>query len=450
MIEVTPVMSETSAYTAVFNVKCTTAAAGNPVTQCYYAANYLRDWLLTINTGSTYFSIVAGNKAYSYFTADEIEKINSPEGYNIAIASLDGETTRIAVLGYNDEYTPNDLVGFKYIEDCPAVADCTTPYTDPKDIVSVNLYEDLVDEWTATATLRSAKDEKEFTHTSKITLAADLYDYPASLDQSVYDLYEDADYDKEKVDALWYEFKSLAQQITEERLENQNRLVGTGWLDKDSYNRLTARTPYDLFVATDYNSVDVSSLFNDFGPKWYLETSVDSKGNVSYSIPFDMYFLPPAANWSAAFYLGAMEPDNYVAFLYSEERDPDNLPAFPVTVSADRNTITIGAFEYDGVKYYPQMIGFDSSTMGTILENPVVSEIVLTRGWKDSNKKRSSVSYGASKSVPVKAEFPSYTYKQRTEIEAPVFKKVEGSIVTKEQFKVKADKFIIRKFKQNN
>ena len=59
---------------------------------------------------------MAGNKAYSYFTAEEIAKINSDEGLELAIASIDGETTRVAVLGYNDEYTPNDLVGFTPIQ----------------------------------------------------------------------------------------------------------------------------------------------------------------------------------------------------------------------------------------------------------------------------------------------------------------------------------------------
>ena len=69
---------------------------------------------------------------------------------------------------------------------------------------------------------------------------------------------------------MWYEFKQLSKEITQNRLQNQNRLVGIGWLDDDSYNRLDARTPYDLFIAKDYASVDVSSLFNDYGPKWYI------------------------------------------------------------------------------------------------------------------------------------------------------------------------------------
>ena len=445
VIVVTPVESETTPYKAAFNIKCTTAAEGNPVTECYYAANYLRDWLLSINSGSTYFGIVAGNKAYSYFTADEIEKINSEEGFNISIHSLDGETTRIAVLGYNDEYTPNDLSSFKFIEDCPAVADCTTPYTDPKPYVDDKLYLDLVGDWTATATLQNPDGTKTFEHQSKITLASDLYDYPATLSSDVYKLYEDQDYDKDKVDALWYEFKQLAKEITEERLMNQNRLVGIGWLDKDSYHRLDARTPYDLFVATDYVSVDVSSIYNDFGPKWYLETSIDENGKVVYSIPIDSNFLPPASNWSVPFYLGAMEPDKYVTFLYGEGWTP----AFPVTVSEDRNTITISPIEREGVNYYPNMIGIDNSMMQTILENPVVSDVVLTRGWEGSDNKQSSVST-PGKNVQAKMEIPTTVYKQRTSLEAAEeLEVIEGTLMTVEQFRENADRLIDRLYNQN-
>ena len=445
VIVVTPVESETTPYKAAFNIKCTTAAEGNPVTECYYAANYLRDWLLSINSGSTYFGIVAGNKAYSYFTADEIEKINSEEGFNISIHSLDGETTRIAVLGYNDEYTPNDLSSFKFIEDCPAVADCTTPYTDPKPYVDDKLYLDLAGDWTATATLQNPDGTKTFEHQSKITLASDLYDYPATLSSDVYKLYEDQDYDKDKVDALWYEFKQLAKEITEERLVNQNRLVGIGWLDKDSYHRLDARTPYDLFVATDYVSVDVSSIYNDFGPKWYLETSIDENGKVVYSIPIDSNFLPPASNWSVPFYLGAMEPDKYVTFLYGEGWTP----AFPVTVSEDRNTITISPIEREGVNYYPNMIGIDNSMMQTILENPVVSDVVLTRGWEGSDNKQSSVST-PGKNVQAKMEIPTTVYKQRTSLEAAEeLEVIEGTLMTVEQFRENADRLIDRLYNQN-
>ena len=442
-VEVKALASETGPYVAAFNIKCTTHA-DNPLTEAYYAANYIRDWRLEINSGSTYFGLVNGNNAFS---AEELSHINSDAGYTIYIPSIDGETTRLVVVGYNDEYTPNNVSGYKFIEDCPAAADCTTPYVDPKPYVDVNLYADLVGDWTATALLTDSEGKKTFEHSSKITLAADLYDYPASLTEEVYDIYEkESEYDREEVDAMWYEFKQLAEEITVERLENQNRLVGIGWLDDDSYNRLTARTPYDLFIATDYTSVDVSSLYNDYGPKWYLETSKDENGNVVYSVPLDYTCLPPASNWSVPFYLGAMQRDTWYTVLEGDGWDA----SFPVTVSEDRNTITIHPLVLsDGTEMYPNMIGIDS-TMGTLLENPVISEIVLTRGWSGDDKEQSSVR-GAAQSVKAHGDFPKGTYKRMTKLVAPEeLKKIEVEIPTKEQFKERADKLVERFVNKNN
>lgn len=433
VIEVTTVPEETNPYVAAFNIKCTTYA-DNPVTEAYYAANYLRDWKLAVNGGTTYFNLVNGNNA---FLADELELINSEEGYTIKIPTVDGETTRLVVVGYNDEYTPNDVTSYEFIEQCPAVADCTTPFIDAKPYVDEKLYRDLVDEWTATATLTSPDGTSTYEHSSRITLAADLYDYPETLSDKVYEIYAKEEFDKEEVDAMWYEFKQLSETMTVERLENQNRLVGIGWLDDDSYDRLDARTPYDLFVATDYNSVDVSSLFYDYGPKWYLETSKDDKGNVVYSIPIDSNFLPPASNWSIPFYLGAMQKDTWYTILNGEGWTP----AFPVTVSEDRNTIIINPIEWDGAKLYPNMIGIDP-TYGTILEHPVISEIVLTRGWNGSEKKQSSVRRSGG-NVKAVGDFPKASYKKMTRLQAPVeLEKVEYEMVTEEQFHENAKKFI--------
>ena len=455
VIEVTSLPAKTTPYEAYFNIKCTTVDENNPVTECYYAANYLRDWLLAVNGGATYFSLVQGNKAYSYFTEEELAKINSPEGYDIAIPSMDGETTRLVILGYNDEYTPNDLTSFKYIEECPGVADCTTPWVEQKKYVEEKHYTDLVGDWTATATLQPAGDpSKSFIHKSKITIAADLYDYPAELPQEVYDIYkESSKYDETKVDALWEEFKQMSETVTNHRLKYQNRLVAMGWLDKDSYDRLDTYTPYELFIDKKYKSVDVSSIFNDYGPKWYIEAVEDEDGNVSLIAPFDSNFLPPAANWSIPFYFAGMELKNYYTVTYGDGWTP----AFPLVVSEDRNTITMKPLIYKDEKgnetaLYPQMIGIDNSMMQTFLENPVVSDVVLTRGWKEPETEKSvSVHRSSAQSVQPVGDFPVKAYKQRTDLDAaPALRQIEGTIVTADQFKERADRFIEMKYKQNN
>ena len=453
VVQVTALEDEATPYVAKFNVKCTTAAEGNPLKECYYAANYKRDWLLEVNGGATYFSLVAGNKAYSYFTAEEIAKINSDEGLELAIASIDGETTRVAVLGYNDEYTPNDLVGFTPIQiedgECPGIADCVTPWLDEKPYVSEKAYIDLVGDWTAKATLESAQDGRNFIHTSKITLAADILDFPEELPDSVYTIYkETSKYDAEKVEGLWSEFKELAKTVTDRRLVYQNRLIATGWLDADSYKRLDYYSPYDLFVDRTYKSVDVSSMFYDFGPKWYIEAVEDENGNISLIAPFDANFLPPAANWSIPFYLSGMELENYYTVTYGDGWTP----SFPVEVSEDRNTITIKPLVYGGKEFFPNMVGIDYSMNQTILENFVVSEIVMTRGWNEPAASRAMSSSSVNgKSIQPKGEFPKSVCKPMTELKAaPELKTIEGKIVTVEEFKKRADKYVEMRFKQNN
>jgi hypothetical protein len=252
--------------------------------------------------------------------------------------------------------------------------------------------------------------------------------------------------DKEEVDALWSQFKQLAESFTVNRLMNQNRLLCTGWLDDDSYGRLTARTPYDLFVAKDYSSVDVSSIYNDFGPKWYIEAVKDENGNVKLIAPVDANLLPPTSAWSVPFYMAAMEPKNYYTFTYPQV---EGELFFPIEYDAQKDEITIKPFVYADVEYFPNIIGIDSQTGGTILENPVISEVVLTRGWEESGKEQSAVR-GSNGNVQANGEFPMVTYKERTELKAaPALKEVEMRIVNEEEFRKRADKIVERFVNQN-
>ena len=438
-------LENTHPYVASFNVKCT-SYIDNPVIEAYYSADYVCNWLLNINAGKTYFSLTSGNYM---FTADELEKINSDEGLDISIPTVDGQTMRFVTVGYNREYTPNDL-NFKNILDCPAVADYEAPYVKPATYVDGKHYLDLAGDWTATAELLNPKDTTYFTHTSKISLLKDLYDYPETLSQEVYDLYANTGKKgktKEEVDAMWQEFTMAAKEFTEERLEYQNRLLGLGWMDKDSYKRLTARTPYDLFIAKDYSSVDVASLYFDFGPKWFLETKIGDDGKPQYTIPMDSRLLPPGANWSAVFQLSGMEMEGYKTVTYGDGWTP----RFPVTVSEDRNTVTIHPLDYEGTLFYPQMLGIDYSMGQTIMEYPVVSDIVLTRGWTEPEipevPEVKSVSSMKAESLQVDVDFPKVVYKSRTGFpEVKEFKKIEYKPVTMEEFRKRADELVQKRY----
>ena len=457
VIEVTAVEEKTTPFLATFNVKCTTYK-DNPLMEATYAANYTRDWKLETNGGATYFSILDGQiQKGLVFTEQDLAMINSDKGLDISFASVDGETTRIAVLGYNTEYTPNDVTSFKISEilECPAVAEITTPWAPEKEPVDPIYYQDLIGTWTATAVLQDGTDPKAtYQHQSKITISDNVKNYPSSLTSEVYKIYEDvAHMDEEEVDALWTQFKQMAETFTVNRLMNQNRLLCTGWLNDDSYGRLSARTPYDLFVAKDYSSVDVSSIYNDFGPKWYIEAVKDEKtGEVSLVVPVDANFLPPTSNWSVPFYMAAMENTNYVAFTYPSEGAS---LSFPVEYDAEKDEVTIHPFLFDsngdGTKeeFYPNVIGIDSQTGGTILENPVVSKIVLTRGWQEPEKEQSSVRH-SSGNVSATGDFPRVNYKARTAIEAaPELQKVEMQIVDEKEFKLRADELVERFVNQN-
>ena len=250
------------------------------------------------------------------------------------------------------------------------------------------------------------------------------------------------------MEGLWSEFKELAKTVTDRRLVYQNRLIATGWLDADSYKRLDYYSPYDLFVDRTYKSVDVSSMFYDFGPKWYIEAVEDENGNISLIAPFDANFLPPAANWSIPFYLSGMELENYYTVTYGDGWTP----SFPVEVSEDRNTITIKPLVYGGKEFFPNMVGIDYSMNQTILENFVVSEIVMTRGWNEPAASRAMSSSSVNgKSIQPKGEFPKSVCKPMTELKAaPELNKIEGKIVTVEEFKKRADKYVEMRFKQNN
>ena len=442
-VSVTPDPENSTPYLAAFNIRCEDYE-NVPVTMAYYAANYVRDWKLALNAGSTYQSLILSNSALGRLSEDELADVNSASGLTIKIPTIDGETTRLAVLGYNEELTPNSIDKYEFIEDCPAVADLTTEYAPMKDWVNPKHYDDLVGEWTISATLQNGSDENDtFAYSSKVNIAADLFDYPETLPQNVYDIYKKAGKDKEVVDALYTEFKELAEKVTEERLENQNRLVCIGWLDKAQYGRLDARTPYDLFVAENYSSIDVSSIYNDYGPKWYIETVENADGSISYKVPFDDYLLPPTSNWSVPFYLSAMEIDDYYTIMHAEIEegvDPyESMLSFPVEISEDRNTITIKPFVYEKTTYYPNVIGLDPM-YGSLLDYPVISDVVLTRGKTNAAATKCSVSAPAGK-VTLKGEFPKHVYKSITPFDAAPVKVVKKQHVTIEKVRENADRY---------
>ena len=88
----------------------------------------------------------------------------------------------------------------------------------------------------------------------------------------------------------------------------------------------------------------------------------------------------------------------------------------------------------------------------TLLENPVISEIVLTRGWteEESANVQSSVRRSAG-NVQVQGSFPAGVHKKMTDVSPSVeLKKIEMEMVSPEMFKERADKLVEKTFKIQN
>lgn len=395
VIEVTAIESS-DPYTATFNIKAGVDSRGNvqPIMGAYWVCNYARDFELMFNADYTYATLLK-NLGWT-FSSEEIAAVNSAEGYTISFPTLDGEVTRFAAYGCNDEYTFNVIDE----EHNAGWADCKTPFAENAAPVSSELFTLLEGDWTATATLRALQQEPDGTtlaynvdHKSKINISATAPELPASLDESVYGLYSSMS--KDEVDNMFEELKELSDLFTEARLVGQNRLLCSGFMDFDpaaptlGVNRLEFRSPYDLFVATDYSSVDVSQLIYDFGPKWFLQVQEDG----SVIVPFHSMKIPPMSNWPGyAFYTGGVADG--MAFYDANEA----YPGFPVVISDDFNTITIKPIVLnDGTKdyyYYMNAIGV-SQQGGLEIISTVITDIVLKRGWTESTPASSSVVYSA-------------------------------------------------------
>lgn len=393
-IEVTAVPSD-DPYTATFNIKAAADSQGNiqPVMGAYWVCNYSREFELMFNSGYTYATLLK-NMGYT-FESEEVAMINSEEGLTVTFQTLDGEVTRFAAYGCNDEYTfnvidENNTLGW---------ADYKSPMAETVSPISSPLFEQLEGDWTATATLRAMQQETDGTvitynvdHKSKITISSTAPELPASLDAGVYDLYKNDT--KEEVDNMFAELGELTDIFTEYRLKGQNRLLCCGFMDFDpaapslGVNRLEFRSPYDLFVATDYSSVDIAQLMYDFGPKWFLEVREDG----SVIVPFHSMMLPPLQNWPGyPFYIGGVADGQ--AF-YDANAD---YPGFPVEISDDLNTITIKPIVLtDGVQtysYYMNAIGANPQ-QGLEIISTVITEIVLKRGWTEIPAATSYKEYG--------------------------------------------------------
>ena len=446
VIQVTAVENGQNEYFAKFNIK----APNKDVIRAYYAADYKREFLLEANSGADYKDLCQNG-----FTAEELEKINSDEGLELQINSTDGQIVRMAVLGYNDEETANDLYSpEKKGKPCVAVADCETKLLALVPQVNNNLFKTLPGVWTASATVVMRQYDADNVlqqfqqNTSFKVEIRNTVETPA-LTQKEYDLYAEYGYSKEALDGLYEDFKREAEVFNKYRLTYRNRLLCMGWDEYDPYadpSRLATKSPFDLFTWDMYSSIDNAQIFYDFGPKWYIE--IDKEGNVF--VPFDQWETPPMVNWqSSVFFMSAYNQETNHGYKSEHVNASGDviMPAeFPVTVVNNDKIIIkpvqaavtdeAGAETYP---HYPNAIGGWGEYDAQLLR-PIVSEITLTRGWTEpeTDTKTRSARRNYVENINLTGEDATpVVVKSMTpikNIEVPSFEKKAMYVLTQEMF----------------
>ncbi len=424
-----PEGEEDSPFNVWFNVKCETGDAVSGM----YAANYIGPWIQEYNDTKSHSELVSMGYSWS---ADEIAQINSEEGYNISIGTLEGMTTRLGVILYNDEDTPNNIDA----PDSKAMADAKAGYLDPAERVESELFDDLVDVWTLTGKVKYYNymniqwNSAESTIKTKVAISAGV-EYPSVLPEEVYQVYEAKEdilgITRDEVTRQYNNFKEEAE-AWNARLRGQNRLLcfgfNKGYNDQDMSRDLSA---FDAFCDFDYVSYDNVSILHDFGPKWYLQ--IDLSGNIT--VPCNLLRMAPmASHYYYTMHLAAIASDDsgYTAGP-NANGDLVETMSFPVE-KVDNDTYVIKPLvmtpkgKTDEVTYYPTAVTLDINQTQPVLNPKYVSELTLTRGWDDGTSASpvSSVAKASPAKASAKVSSGVSSHKARTTFEnRPVYRKVD-------------------------
>lgn len=331
-ILVTPLPEKSTPNSAVFNVKCTSVDdpdAGMCVAGIC-VANYDFYWGVMLNSG---YSLEELLKEGNSFSAEELEMINSDEGYEMSVPACDGMTIRLGVLGYNEEHTNNNL-NYKDITQCPAIADIKTPFLVKPSVDSEFLTTDILEgDWIMTAT--DANGNPLETTVSIIRGYKAGRDYPADFSGN-----------NEQEDETFEQFQEQVEIFNQKRLTDKNSLLLQGWFQdwRDENGPYALRTPYDLLMAQDYVAYNCEQLFYDAGPKLIIE--VDSNG--------DLIARTKEESLSGCWWSGF----NYQSCCSNLAWDqiPQKFLDFPIEISEDKKTMVIRPVDGD---YYLNLVGIN-------------------------------------------------------------------------------------------
>lgn len=366
-IEVTALES-TSPFKVAFNVKCPTKDA----VKAKLIANYEKEWLMT---GMTAQEIV-----YAYgveLGGLDVDKINSNEGLTIELDSRPNERTYLAAMVANDEGTET------YSEAAIATSLPDTDY----DRVESELFESLLGDWTATATVMYKvynEETEEYDTVNEVTTSAITIGevgYPEVLPEEVYDTYQKHGVSREDTDVYYAELTE-AIDLFNEQTRMQNRILMNGFdFAAGQQPYFEYKSPYELFISDTYNGYTSTMPVYDFGPKWYLEVAADG----TVTAPFNVNYFTPMTSWyhaNQAIYEGHMIAYDYVNGVpvgYVGDADGNIVNGhFPVEVSEDGNTIIVKPLVYGTTSYYPNVAIYYGNGQYN-LSVAVISDIVITR-----------------------------------------------------------------------
>ncbi len=381
---ITPMDELATTDKVVFNIKCPT----KDLIDVVYAANTRKEFERGGYTIDEIMDIVSGYPE-NHFSGPMINMVNSDSGYNLEISAAPGEEIGCVVMGINDEGT----------EGTSALAYSTAKDIAVPDRVEHEYFESLKGTWTATARVLTAEPDGEdsvkhvIVERSCEVVIGDI-EYPETLSQDVYDLYEQVlGADKETTDGYYAEFTAAADKFNE-KTRAFNRILMNGFnFEASDIPFFNYSSAFDLFCSSTYNGASSVSPIIDFGPKWFLE--IDAEGNVT--APFNAMTFDPMSSW---FYDTQSLYESYLMGYYfdPEEYNPENILVvgyfgddyqnghFPVEVSEDGNTITVKPLMYaynDGtgntvtIPFYPSScINYGSGQFDPL---EICSEIVLTR-----------------------------------------------------------------------
>lgn len=486
-----------------FNVKCTEGT----IIDAKMLANYERDWASLINQykKSGYTEDEAWEIAVDTYglplDETEIAAMKTAEGYSFWYSSRADATTVCAVRTRNSQGVVTVAHG--------SMRSIKEPAATP---VNSTLFEDLKGEWTASTTISykhyhfrenppAGVDNNyqlvvEEPISCKVTIGE--IGYEKTLPESVYDLFFKASNlkTKEEVDAVYQQFKTTVDDFNT-HVRNQNRILLQGFdleydvdllpcsnpehTDKPDGKVYTKyASPYDLFIADEktYSAYNYESPVFDFGPKWYLEIAADG----SVYAPFNPDYFSPMSQWYQNVYQfmginyrseGGKEATDYK--VYTLPNFNGQMGYFPVTISEDKNTITIHpvqltytAQDDNGVNhqytdnFYPNIVRESASIAGVGYQvySRIIAPIVLTRGYKAPAATTATPASASTKSVGKVVETlsePLYkvapkkgVFRSRTALpigaEISIPKKVDYSVISTEQFKANSKRLADERF----